>query len=441
LKWKDYIRLGWDQLTRRKVVTALCALGIAIGSSSIIVALAFGESLAHYSTEQMNGYLKMDEITVQSGYIPPSSGEDEGVAVPVNSQMLELIRTFPGVQSVATFNSLNYNSFTVDETKHGNVELIATDLSALKPFGYELQQGNLSDLDQTIIIDYAVTFDLYDERTARIQSMLNGSSSGENQDKPPISYPLYQKTILITQTTQSNDGNSHTISFPLRVVGVLQKPDIPVRSFRYQKKAYISHHTAELLKMAFTGVNGGDNNSYEQTIIKAQDVKSIPTIETMLSKIHLNSSSNLYRKDQMKQEFAIVRLIFAGVGLFVLFVASLSIVVAMTMATHQRRRQIGIMKVLGANLRQIRNMFMIESMLLGFLGGACGILLSYWVIWTINIVVIRFSGEGTQSEVLFISFWILPVGLLFAVMTGVLSGLYPAIKASRTDALTAIKRE
>jgi ABC-type antimicrobial peptide transport system permease subunit len=42
---------------------------------------------------------------------------------------------------------------------------------------------------------------------------------------------------------------------------------------------------------------------------------------------------------------------------------------------------------------------------------------------------------------LFISFWILPLGLFFAMLTGIMSGIFPAIKASRTDALTAIKRE
>jgi ABC-type antimicrobial peptide transport system permease subunit len=441
VKAKDYIRLGWDQLTRRKVVTALCALGIAIGSSAIIVALAFGQSLAHYSTEQMNNYMKMDEITVHPGYIPPASGEGEGVSVPVNKQMLELIRTFPDVQAVATFNTLSYYSFSVDDSKRGGVEIIATDLSALKSFGYELQQGSLSNLDQTIIIDYAVTFDLFDERVARIQNMLNREPSYPDRNRTPISYPLYQKTMVITQTKQNIDGSSHTVSFPLRVIGVLKKPDSPVSNYRYQKKAYISHRTAELLRTAFTGMDDNGNYSNEQTIIKVVDVKSIPVIETMLSKVHLNSNSNLHRKDQLNQEFAIIRLIFAGVGVFVLFVASLSIVVAMTMATHQRRRQIGIMKVLGANLHQIRNMFMIESMLLGFLGGALGILVSYWVIWIINIVIINFSGDGAQTEILFISFWILPVGLLFAIMTGVLSGLYPAIKASKTDALTAIKRE
>jgi ABC-type antimicrobial peptide transport system permease subunit len=72
-----------------------------------------------------------------------------------------------------------------------------------------------------------------------------------------------------------------------------------------------------------------------------------------------------------------------------------------------------------------------------------GLLLSYWVIWGINAVVNRFSNgpPGSDPQILFISPWILPVGMFFAVLTGVLSGIYPAVKASRTDALTAIKRE
>ncbi len=110
----------------------------------------------------------------------------------------------------------------------------------------------------------------------------------------------------------------------------------------------------------------------------------------------------------------------------------------MTMSTYQRRRQIGIMKVLGANLKQIRNMFIVESALLGVVGGLAGILFSYWVIWAINIVLQRFA---ESDEILFISLWILPVGLIFALLTGVASGIYPAVKASRTDALTAIKRD
>lgn len=114
----------------------------------------------------------------------------------------------------------------------------------------------------------------------------------------------------------------------------------------------------------------------------------------------------------------------------------------MTMSTHQRRRQIGIMKVLGANMGQIRNMFITEAALLGMLGGMLGIVFSYLIVFGINKLIGTAGGMGMgEPLVITIPLMTLPVGIAFAVMTGVLSGIYPAISASRTNALTAIKRD
>ena len=172
--------------------------------------------------------------------------------------------------------------------------------------------------------------------------------------------------------------------------------------------------------------------------VKVKDTGDLEETEEIIRKLRLTAYNNLHQQEMMEQELAIVWLIFGGVGLFVLLVASISIVVAMTMSTYQRRRQIGIMKVL-VNSRQIRNMFLVESILLGIIGGLCGILLSYWVIWAINMTVIHMSNSG--DEILFIRSSVLVAGFLMAALTGALSGIYPAIRASRTDALTAIKRE
>ncbi|MNI39413.1 ABC transporter permease YtrF precursor [compost metagenome] len=209
------------------------------------------------------------------------------------------------------------------------------------------------------------------------------------------------------------------------------------------KVAYVSPEMGKKLLETFSGQNGNQQAQYSEVRVKVDSSTNVKAVEELIQKLRLETQSNLFQEDRMKGEFVIIRLILTGVGLFVLFVASISIVVAMTMSTHQRRRQIGIMKVLGANLKQIRNMFIMESSLLGLLGGAIGIVFSYWVIWGINVVVIQFSDgpPGSNLEILFISLWILPVGMFFAVLTGVLSGLYPAVKASRTDALTAIKRD
>jgi ABC-type antimicrobial peptide transport system permease subunit len=265
-----------------------------------------------------------------------------------------------------------------------------------------------------------------------------------------LPYPMYQKQIKL-QLPQydggpqgNTPGSGKQAELSLKVHGVLKKPDGMPDYMLGQKIAYVSPETGRKLAEAFySGSNQNQVPEFSEVKVKVDSSTNVKAVEELIQKLRLQTQSNLHQEDRMKGEFVIIRLLLTGVGLFVLFVASISIVVAMTMSTYQRRRQIGIMKVLGANLRQIRNMFIMESSLLGLLGGAIGILLSYWVIWGINLVILKFSDgpPGSNPEILFISLWILPVGMFFAVMTGVLSGLYPAVKASRTDALTAIKRE
>ncbi|CAH0118243.1 MULTISPECIES: ABC transporter permease [unclassified Paenibacillus] len=455
MRLRDYLRIGWDQLKRRKVVTAMCACGIAIGSSAIIVALSLGESSQKYAQEQVNAFLKIDEITIMdnsegnSGEPSNESPDDYGK---VTKQKLDLIRSFPHVKAVATFKDLGYFPFVVDDQKNGRVNLIATDLDTLTYFDKEFKQGNYSDQPNTIVLSYGATLGLYDERTDEIRNKQLQANPDNKQlremyrslDKVPT--PLYQKGIkLLITGNPSGSGQPKVIEVPARVTGVLNKPSgVPEDSIPYMKEAYISHEMAEQIQNAMkesTGSNAGMErfDSYARVVVKVDDTKHVKALDEKIKKLKLNTQNNLHQQDRLNEQFAVIRTVALGVGLFVLFIASISIVVAMTMSTYQRRKQIGVMKVLGANLRQIRNMFIVESALLGLLGGMVGILLSYWVVWGINGLLSAVD-SGT-SELIFISTWILGVGIFFAVLTGVLSGIYPAISASRTDALTAIKRD
>lgn len=458
----DYIRLGWDQLKRRVVVTILCTLGIAIGSASIVVALSFGESINHYTRTQMSFYLKSDEITVQSGGLRAEDDKnDPNAAKPyeLTKAKVDLIRTFPHVKALATYRTLDQFEFQVDNKKGYVNEIIATELDTLPAFGVELQQGGPAEQENTIILSYGATMGLFDEQSAKARQAQRRTGPNDREaenawrEQQLIAYPMYQKQIVLTPRVARLDGaeKQADIQIPVRVVGILKKPaGISDDMIASQKTAYVSPALGKRLQDAVIQMSGGKPDSqksstaeFNQVKIKAEGSSYVKEMEELLKKLQLSVQTNLHREEQMKSELVIVRLIFGGAGAFVLFVASISIIVAMMMSTYQRRRQIGIMKVLGANLAQIRNMFMVESALLGLLGGLFGILLSYWVIWGINIAIMHFSPPrpGSEQEILFISPWILPVGLFFAVMTGVLSGIYPAIKASRTDALTAIKRD
>lgn len=445
MKLKDYIRLGWDQLQRRKVVTALCTVGIAIGSASIMVALGFGESIQHYSQKQMSFYLKTDEITISEQINNPNNPPK------LTTSKLDLIRTFPHVKSVASFQDLGQFTFTVDDGKQSYLHLVATELSALEDFDSKFGQGGASNQDNHIVLNYGATLGVLDLKTLEARNKLMQQNPTKEQSETyrqmgAIPYPLYQKQLLLKKE-QSGENSGTSQAEPrevtLRVTGIMKKPDgLPDNMLQGNKTAYVSPQTGQKILEALNKSSQNGRVQYSEVKVKIDNSINVKQVDEWIKKLQLDTQNNLYQEDRMKGEFAIVRLLLTGVGLFVLFVASISIVVAMTMSTHQRRRQIGIMKVLGANLKQIRNMFIVESSLLGMLGGVVGIILSYWVIWGINLIIIRFgSNSGEPAEILFISFWILPVGMFFAVMTGVLSGLYPAIKASRTDALTAIKRE
>ncbi|WP_080840445.1 ABC transporter permease [Cohnella massiliensis] len=437
MKLRDYVVLGWDQLRRRMVVTALCAMGIAIGSAAIIVALAFGESITHYAREQMNSFLKMDEITAFPGASVSQGSGTAGQGGDLTEQKIKLIRQLPNVRSAALFRQVDYANFIVDDTKRGSLQLIGADVSKLEEFGFELGQGAFSDQDNAIVISYSALYDLYDTRLEGLQAAGSGDAAARDRRQERISYPLYQKQLTLSVYIGENDGAARFAEFPVRVAGVLQKPE-GTEGYEGQKIGYVSLGLADRIERAKRDANGAGGTVQPYLIVKVEDPSRVGETEELIRKLNLTTQSNVRYQEETNSQFKIIRYIFGGAGLFILFVASISIIVAMTMSTYQRRRQIGIMKVLGANLAQIRNMFVVESALLGFIGGCVGILFSYWVIWAINIVLQRFA---ESDEILFIDPWILAVGLFFALLTGVLSGIYPAIKASRTDALTAIKRE
>lgn len=129
-----------------------------------------------------------------------------------------------------------------------------------------------------------------------------------------------------------------------------------------------------------------------------------------------------------------------GIGGFIMLLASLSIIVAMIMSTHQRRKQIGVMKVLGANLWQIRQMFITEAAMLGLMGGMAGVGIAFAALGGVNsLLASQMANQVNGPMTVAIQQSALPLGIVFAVLVGIVSGIYPAISASRTNALTVIK--
>ena len=170
----------------------------------------------------------------------------------------------------------------------------------------------------------------------------------------------------------------------------------------------------------------------------------------------------------MQQQTAQRQLRLAGLAAISLFVAALNIANTMTMAIYERTREIGVMKVLGCEIGNIRRMFLIESGMIGFIGGVAGTILSYiisfgmnnmtMIVYGLNTLLMKlginatidlsslmgssdsmYYGSGTVMSI--IPFWLVLAAIGFAVVVGLLSGIVPASRAVRISALEAIRHD
>ncbi|AIQ58494.1 ABC transporter permease [Paenibacillus borealis] len=443
------------------MVTGLCMTGISIGCAAIIVALSVGQSAQVYVTDQVNQSFKMDEIMVSPGGGIPSQGGKGGPASgevnenldpgKLTDQKLEIIQGLNHVKAASPFQEAGYLQLVTIDNKIADVRIIVADLQMLTEYDHKFKQGGANGQPGTVVLNYGATLGLIDLETRQklYESMGNDPFNQDIQEQyRKLSVQpseLYRKQIQIQAQDYSTTTPTTKLSSPLQIGGILEgAKGIDDMQASYDKIMYMSPETAAQLSKELVFDNSTTSvlnlpaeGSYNAVTVKVDDVANIKAVEQMIQKLSLNASDNLYQQEMLKEQFDMIKMAALGIGVFILIIASISIIVAMTMSTHQRRRQIGIMKVLGANMGQIRNMFITEAALLGLLGGMLGVLFSYLIVMGLNKLV-GSAGDGMNF---FIPALNLPVGMSFAIMTGVLSGIYPAISASRTDALTAIKRD
>ena len=125
-----------------------------------------------------------------------------------------------------------------------------------------------------------------------------------------------------------------------------------------------------------------------------------------------------------------------------LFVAAIGIANTMMMSIYERTKEIGVMKVLGCDMRAIRNMFLLESGFIGFMGGVSGVVFSYGVSFAMNrFLSIGQMMTGMEGDISRIPLWLVFTAVGFAILVGMAAGFFPALRAMKLSPLAAIRNE
>ena len=194
-----------------------------------------------------------------------------------------------------------------------------------------------------------------------------------------------------------------------------------------------------------SGVLGEDEaEGYETATVRVSDPVALSDVRQRITELGFGSFSIVDELDQIRTVFLIIDSVLGLLGGISLLVASFGIANTMIMSILERTREIGIMKAIGAEDREIKMIFFVEAAVIGTIGGVVGVL-SAWAITAIaNILAYRFvlKPEGAS----FIDFFSLPLWLtasaiLFALLVSILAALYPAARAARIDPVRALRHD
>jgi len=234
----------------------------------------------------------------------------------------------------------------------------------------------------------------------------------------------------------------------LQIVGVTElNPD----GMRGQQGARVylplklaeSLHVLQPADLRDAGAATGNEATYSTVSVRVKNPKFVPSVEEAIKKSGFNTFSITDATKSLRQFFAVLDLFLGIFGSLALAVASIGIVNTLVMAILERRREIGIMKAIGASDQDVRGLFFAEAGAMGVLGGILGVALGWTIGHVINFgtnVYLK-RQQFPPEQVWSVPWWLVFSAIAFSIIVSLLSGLYPASRAARLDPVQALRYE
>jgi putative ABC transport system permease protein len=193
----------------------------------------------------------------------------------------------------------------------------------------------------------------------------------------------------------------------------------------------------------FSNPGDASGKTYSQVTINFDPRIPYKGIRDSVEALGFRTFSFAAEFEEIQKIFLYFNLALSLVGLIALVTASLGIVNTMVMSITERKREIGVLKSLGADERDIRALFLVESGVIGFLGTVAGITFG-WIIARIASAVAQafMRNQGIpQMELFALPLLLIIIALGVGVGVSVLAGFYPAARAARVDAVEALRND
>jgi putative ABC transport system permease protein len=458
----DLVSMGARNLFRRKTRTFITVLGVVIGTAAIVVMLSLGIGMNESFEREIRRMGDLNIINVNRYYVPETSGRDGGGAMKttvIDDKIVAKIAAIDGVEAVTPIVSAYPKLISGKYVAYAQVTGI--DFSTIEAFDFNLEEGRLPQEGDVnaVVFGSSIANQFYKPNTRGGGYRVYGIGQDDEppvdvlNDKIEMTFDMSYGEKRPPGVSQGQENNRPAKLYKLQVVGLLAQSngekDYNVYMDINQLDKMMREYSRSQGGQSRGGVMYNEQEGYERLWVKVKNINDVDKIQEQINELELGTYSLADIRKSMQKTSNTVQTVLGGIGAISFLIAALGITNTMVMSIYERTREIGIMKVLGCMLRDIRNLFLFEAAMIGLIGGIVGIVLSYGASALINYVGAGFMNRGgiymgpgnEPNSISVIPMWLSFVSIGFAMLVGLISGLYPARRAMKISVLDAIRTE
>lgn len=470
----DLFTMAIRNLFKRKLRTFLTVLAVIFGATCIIVMISLGVAVNMNFEQQI---ADMGHRALRINMFRPWNPSPEFINV-LNEDVVNQINNIPYVNIATPW--LNSNLTVVSGRYVANLQIIGIKPEAMEPLGMIVAEGeNLNDSDEfQMVFGAQVPSRFMNPRNQGGNNWMLGFMGVENdvdllslplrasyrfefgQPPPPGGAPPSQGGAIrpyivngmgILAMVDGSDWDAANGTF----MPIEQVQRIEEDRQRWQDQQGGGMFGGGGMWMDSQGNFGfinDTNEGFDQIVVLVNSPADLRPAVDALAEIGINPDNMWYEAQivtsQMETTENLQNMLLA-IGIVSLVISAIGIMNTMVMSIYERTKEIGVMKVIGATVKDIRRLFLLEASMIGAIGGVFGLGVSALTSFVLNGLegfelfntTPAWMPAQTVGYISFIPLWLYALGFVFSIAVGLASGFFPARRATRISALAAIRTD
>ena len=453
MKPRDLTDLALRNLREALLRNALTTLGVAVGVASLVAMLSLGVGLQQLASKRLSqsGLFDTIIVTPKNAFRGPGRPQrDPDAGKPARALDDDARKEFENLPNVIeVYPQVRF--FT--EVRFNN-----------KP--YATVVAGMPDSSRNSGAFDGMTGNFFSSASAN-EAILQIEFAKDLSDKPPslIGQELvlrYAERQTLSTSAADNDASANPAEssgggfsvvpkeLRLKIVGIVETEPAAGYGGYGNARLLMPLATASTLRAAqvndlrdIVRDSGSTKTTYASLSVRAKSPSQVEALEAAIKKMGFNAFSLLDASKSLRTFFTVFDSLLGIFGCLALTVATLGIVNTLVMSILERRREIGVLKALGAADADVQQLFFVEAGVMGFLGGIFGVLLGWLLGRTVTIGTNVYLARQNLNpiELSSVPWWLVVSGLIFAVLVSLAAGLYPASRAAKLNPVDALRYE